>query len=233
MCYIWYHINTVNKNICCSSCSDYVKDYRGTCPTRHYVRADAIEQVVKLELQRLTQFLQDDELQFANLLESKTNQEIAAERKQLEGELQKAIIRTETVSRLYKKAFEKNAEGLLSDEGFLQVTHEYDEEQLAPKTKIPQLRERIAESERRSANKDKFIAAIRRFMQMVKLTTPLLRELIDRIEVYETQGVGKNRTQKIMIHYRFVGYIDIPEAPLTEHYVAETRRGVAVEYIPA
>lgn len=230
---LWYHINTINKNICYFSCSNYVKDYRGTCPTRHYVRADAIEQVVKLELRRLAQFLQDDELQFANLLESKTNQEIAAERKQLEGELQKAIMRTETVSRLYKKAFEKNAEGLLSDEGFLQVTHEYDEEQLALKTKIPQLRERIAESERRSANKDKFIAAIRRFMQMDKLTAPLLRELIDRIEVYETQGVGKNRTQKIVIHYRFVGYIDIPEAPLTEHYIAETRQGVAVEYIPA
>ena len=230
---LWYHINTINKNICYFSCSNYVKDYRGTCPARHYVRADAIEQVVKLELRRLAQFLQDDELQFANLLESKTNQEIAAERKQLEGELQKAIMRTETVSRLYKKAFEKNAEGLLSDEEFLQVTHEYDEEQLALKTKIPQLRERIAESERRSANKDKFIAAIRRFMQMDKLTAPLLRELIDRIEVYETQGVGKNRTQKIVIHYRFVGYIDIPEAPLTEHYVAETRQGVAVEYIPA
>lgn len=197
------------------------------------MRADAIEHVVKLELRRLAQFLQDDELQFANLLESKTNQEIAAERKQLEGELQKAIMRTETVSRLYKKAFEKNAEGLLSDEGFLQVTHEYDEEQLALKTKIPQLRERIAGSERRSANKDKFIAAIRRFMQMDKLTAPLLRELIDRIEVYETQGVGKNRTQKIVIHYRFVGYIDIPEAPLMEHYVVETRQGVAVEYIPA
>ena len=28
-------------------------------------------------------------------------------------------------------------------------------------------------------------------------------------------------------------YIDIPEAPLTEHYIAETRQGVAVEYIPA
>ena len=95
------------------------------------------------------------------------------------------------------------------------------------------MRERIAESERRSANKDKFITAIRWFMQMDKLTAPLLRELIDRIEVYETQGVGKNRTQKIVIHYRFVGYIDIPEAPLTEHYVAETRRSVAVEYIPA
>ena len=155
------------------------------------------------------------------------------EKKHLEGELQKARMRTETVSRLYKKAFEKNAEGLLSDEGFLQITHEYDVEQLALKAKIPQLREQIAEAERQAANKDKFIAAIRKFMQMDELTAPLLRELIDHIEVYETQGVGKSRTQRITIHYRFVGYIDIPAAPLTSHYISETRQGVAVEYIPA
>ena len=124
-------------------------------------------------------------------------------------------------------------EGLLSDEGFLQITHEYDVEQLALKAKTPQLREQIAEAERQAANKDKFIAAIRKFMQMDELTAPLLRELIDHIEVYETQGVGKSRTQRIAIHYRFVGYIDIPAAPLTSHYISETRQGVAVEYIPA
>ena len=230
---LWYHVNTINKNICFFSCSNYVKDYRGSCLTRHYVRADAIEQVVKLELQRMAQFLRDDEPMFADLLERKSNREIAEEKKRLEGELQKARMRTETVSRLYKKAFEKNAEGLLSDEGFLQITHEYDVEQLALKAKIPQLREQIAEAERQAANKDKFIAAIRKFMQMDELTAPLLRELIDHIEVYETQGVGKSRTQRITIHYRFVGYIDIPAAPLTSHYISETRQGVAVEYIPA
>ena len=230
---LWYHVNTINKNICFFSCSNYVKDYRGSCPTRHYVRTDAIEQVVKLELQRMAQFLRDDEPMFADLLERKSNREIAEEKKHLEGELQKARMRTETVSRLYKKAFEKNAEGLLSDEGFLQITHEYDVEQLALKAKIPQLREQIAEAERQAANKDKFIAAIRKFMQMDELTAPLLRELIDHIEVYETQGVGKSRTQRIAIHYRFVGYIDIPAAPLTSHYISETRQGVAVEYIPA
>ena len=228
-----YHVNTINKNICFFSCSNYVKDYRGSCPTRHYVRADAIEQVVKLELQRMAQFLRDDEQMFADLLERKSNREIAEEKKRLEGELQKARMRTETVSRLYKKAFEKNAEGLLSDEGFLQITHEYDVEQLALKAKIPQLREQIAEAERQAANKDKFIAAIRKFMQMDELTAPLLRELIDHIEVYETQGIGKSRTQRIAIHYRFVGCIDIPAAPLTSCYISETRQGVAVEYIPA
>lgn len=30
-----------------------------------------------------------------------------------------------------------------------------------------------------------------------------------------------------MIHYRFMGYIDIPKAPLTEHYAAEIRQGIA------
>ena len=130
---LWYHVNTINKNICFFSCSNYVKDYHGSCPTnssliyamydksvkdyhgscptRHYVRADAIEQVVKLELQRMAQFLRDDEPMFADLLERKSNREIAEEKKRLEGELQKARMRTETVSRLYKKAFEKNAEG--------------------------------------------------------------------------------------------------------------------------
>ena len=68
---------------------------------------------------------------------------------------------------------------------------------------------------------------------MDTLTAPLLRELIDRINVYETEGTGKNRTQRVAIHYRFVGYIDIPAAPLTSHYISETRQGVAVEYIPA
>lgn len=70
---LWYHVNTINKNICFFSCSNCEKDYRGSCPTRHYVRADAIEQVVKLELQRMTQFLRDDEPMFTDLLERKSS----------------------------------------------------------------------------------------------------------------------------------------------------------------
>jgi len=59
------------------------------------------------------------------------------------------------------------------------------------------------------------------------LTAPLLRELIDHIDVHETQGTGKNRTQRIVIYYRFIGYIEIPE----NYYKADTRQGVAVEYV--
>ncbi len=67
---------------------------------------------------------------------------------------------------------------------------------------------------------------------MDRLTAPLLRELIDRIDVFETEGKGKNRTQRIVICYRFVGYVEIPEMSRRQHIKADTREGVAVEYVP-
>ncbi len=69
-------------------------------------------------------------------------------------------------------------------------------------------------------------------MQMETLTAPLLKELIERIEVYEVEGTGKNKTQRLMIHYKFVGCIDVPETSHRSYYEEETRKGVAVKYIP-
>ncbi len=59
--------------------------------------------------------------------------------------------------------------------------------------------------------KDNFLAAIRKFMQVETLTAPFLRELIYKIKIYEIEGTGRNRTQRVMIHYRFVGYIELPK----------------------
>ncbi|MFR3964654.1 MAG: DUF4368 domain-containing protein [Oscillospiraceae bacterium] len=55
--------------------------------------------------------------------------------------------------------------------------------------------------------------------------------MIDHIDVFETEEIGKNRTQRIVIYYRFVGYVEIPAVPRHPHYKADTRQGVAVEYL--
>lgn len=78
---LWSHVNTINKDIQYFSCSNYKVDTRGTCETRHYIRADAIEQVVMLELRRMAMFLQSDEEKFADLLAKKTQKDIINEQK--------------------------------------------------------------------------------------------------------------------------------------------------------
>lgn len=52
---------------------------------------------------------------------------------------------------------------------------------------------------------------------------PVLSELIDYIGVYETQGTGKNKTQRLVIYYKFVGYLDIDPAQCHPNCTADIR----------
>lgn len=225
-----YHTSTSNKEIHYFTCSDNKVDYRGKCPGRHYVRADALEEVVKLELRRLVEMLEIDESYFAQLLLRKNDEEREKDKKFLESELQKAIARSNTVSQLYEKLYEDNVIGKVSDEWFIELSHKYEKERMNLKAKIADTRHQIEELKNTNSEYGKFISAIRRFMQMDNLTSPLLRELIDHIDIFETEGTGKSRTQRIVIYYRFIGYIELPNATKQTH-IADTRKGVAVEYI--
>lgn len=225
-----YHTSTSNKEIHYFTCSDNKVDYRGNCPGRHYVRADALEEVVKLELRRLVEMLEIDESYFAQLLLRKNDEEREKDKKFLELELQKAIARSGTVSQLYEKLYEDNVIGKVSDEWFVELSHKYEKERMDLKAKIADTRYRIEELKNNNSEYEKFISAIRRFMQMDNLTSPLLRELIDHIDIFETEGTGKSRTQRIVIYYRFIGYIELPDTQV-QNYTADTRKGVAVEYI--
>lgn len=225
-----YHTSTSNKEIHYFTCSDNKVDYRGKCPGRHYVRADALEEVVKLELRRLVEMLEIDESYFAQLLLRKNDEEREKDKKFLELELQKAIARSGTVSQLYEKLYEDNVIGKVSDEWFVELSHKYEKERMDLKAKIADTRYRIEELKNNNSEYEKFISAIRRFMQMDNLTSPLLRELIDHIDIFETEGTGKSRTQRIVIYYRFIGYIELPNTTKQTH-IADTRKGVSVKYI--
>ncbi|MBQ4428234.1 MAG: DUF4368 domain-containing protein [Clostridia bacterium] len=69
-------------------------------------------------------------------------------------------------------------------------------------------------------------------MDMDTLTAPLLKERISRIDVSEVQCKGKNRIQRVVIHYRFVGYPEMEHDCFEKNVKQDTRQGVAVEYVP-
>ena len=225
---LWFNVNHPNKAIQYFNCSNY-RSNRGTCPTTHYIRADSLEQIVLCELRRLAEYLTHDEEAFAALLEQKTNKDLMRERKATESTLQSAIARNNEVSRLYERIYEDNVNGKVTDERFMQLSHKYDTEQSDLKKQILALRERLSELDGMKTSKDNFIKAVRRFMEMQTLTPAMLHELIDKIEVYHITGTGKSRVQQIVIHYRFVGCVEIPDAPQVKHTL-DTRQGVSVTY---
>ena len=229
---LWYHTNTNNSNIHYFSCSNYVKDYRGTCPTRHYIRVEGVEQVVLRELARLAAYLEEDEQAFVELLAKKSEKDAHMERKLLQNELQSSIARNEAVVRLFEKLYEDNATGKVTDDWFMQLSHKYELERAALKERINEIQIKLHDMDHHKQGYERFVSIIRKLLDMEVLTFPILRELIDRIEVYEAEGTGKSRTQRIAIYYRFVGYLELPAGKINPHYTADLRRGVAIEYIP-
>ena len=165
-----------------------------------------------------------------DILEKKTNKDFYDEKKHLEEQLQKAIVRQQSVANLYEKLYEDNATGKVTDEWFTHMSHKYEVERTELKVRIFNLREKVANMQTVQHSKDMFIGAVRKFLDMETITVPLIHELIDHIDVYEAEGKGKNKTQRVVIHYNFVGYLEIPEND-EPCFTADTRQGVAIGYI--
>ena len=126
--------------------------------------------------------------------------DLIAEKKCVENSLRSAMARYEEVGRLYDVAYEKNVNGLIDDDWFMHLSDKYGKERLELKEKIKKYRERLENLETEKQGKDLFVSAVKKFMQMQTLTAPLIKELIDKIVVYEAEGTGKNKTQKLIIY---------------------------------
>lgn len=229
---LWFNINKQNPSIRFYSCSNY-KGLRGTCESTHYVREDSLEQVVKMELFKLATYLDHDEDAFAELLEHKTNKDSMAERKAAESALDAATARSQELLRLYERVYEDNVNGKVTDDWFMRLFHKYEVEQEELKKQMFDLKNKIERLDTAQNSSGSFIRAIRKFMTMQTLTPIVLQELIDKIEVFPIEGTGKNRTQRLVIHYRFVGCIELPSIIPKHTYKLDSRQGVAIEYLPS
>ncbi len=208
---LWYHTNTRNKDIHFFSCSNYEGDYRGTCKSRHYIREDALEFILLSELRHMAALLQKDEGEFAKILMEHAERTAAERRKELQKELDSATGREKTVEILYEKCFEENVTGKITDDWFSHLSVKYSAEKESLLHRIREINDELDTLSVSEASQQRFIKAVRRFLKIDKLTPTLLSELIERIEVYEAQGKGKARTQRVVIFYRFVGEFHISD----------------------
>lgn len=161
--------------------------------------------IVLNELRYLASFLKKDEAAFAKMMMEQAEASIAERQQELQKELETDLGRKRTVEMLYEKCFEDNATGKVTDDWFIHMTTKYSAEKEVLCRRIHDIQEEQRSLVISEASQESFISSVRKFMKIDKLTPTLMNELIDRIEVYEAEGKGKNRTQRVVIFYRFIG----------------------------
>lgn len=189
-------------------CSTYSKRGKEYC-SPHQIREICLKQIVLDDLRRVTHFARMKEHQFAEYINRKNNADLAREITRLQKELDKIKKRSNELSKLFKRIYEDNVLGTITNEQFRMLSTSYNAEQKELEEAIPQKEEQLEKLKSSIANVESFIEKAKRYTAIKELTPELLRLFIQRIEVGErSKKHAKTASQSIRIVYRDIGAVD-------------------------
>ena len=179
--------------------------------TTHYIRKSVLKELVLADLQRIMAYVKGHEQEFIQTATECSEQAMKKALGHQRKELDKAEARLGEINLLFRKLYEDNALGRLSNEQFVFLTSGYEDEKAALTKRVAELRKELDTAAERSADVKRFVALVRRYTEISELTYENVHEFIDRILVYE---LDKNtNTRKIEIFYSFVGKVDTGDQP--------------------
>lgn len=176
----------------------------------HYINYDIFYQVIQEDIRRNAKLFSEDSEQAAKkLMELKC----ADEQKQaakMKRDLTSAKKRLADLDVKLKRAYEDNMNGKLPDHIFSMFIADYDAERAGLRSSISDMEKALEKVRDAKSDIDRFAALIKKYTSFEELDRFMLNELIDRITIYETPGMGRNHIGKektITIYYKFVGAI--------------------------
>ncbi|MFI3249524.1 MAG: recombinase family protein [Eubacteriales bacterium] len=224
-----YHFNQKNHDIQYFTCSNYKGD-RGDCPSTHYIRVDFLEKVILQELKRLMKFANKNEERFTELVSQHADRLAKDELDRTKKEIAKLKRRDEELDTLFNKIYEDNASGKLSDSRFKKMSTAYEDEQATNQSAIKEKTALIERNQSDSETAQIFLKAVRKYLRVSKLSTKMLNEMVQKIEIEQYEKVEGTYIQKLTIHYTCIGSVTLPENVTLPLIQMPVRRGISVAY---
>lgn len=195
------------------TCGAYRNRPRRTtnCST-HYIRKSVIMELVLKDMQRVMAYVRDRELDFVESAAEYGEKELQKSLHEEEKELAKAKTRISDIDTIFRKLYEDNALGRISNELFSSMVSGYKEEMERLKKRIEELDAHIRTAKGKSSDVKKFVQMVKRYTEIQELTYENVHEFIDHISIYELDR--ETNTRKIEIFYNFVGKIGGKEEPI-------------------
>ena len=208
-------------------CGNATKTDSRQC-TGHRIEAAKLMKLVAETLKTISQYAKEDEAAFAQkvseALSTRQTNEIKSQKKQL-AKLKRRVAEIET---LYKRIYEDNALGKLSDKHFFTLSAEYEKEQGQIEREIPGLQAAIDSFDSGNEKAKQFTELVKRYRNFDEMNVAMLNEFVEKIIVHERdRKYSIDTMQKVEIHLNFIGKFELPQAEavlLTAEQEAERRK---------
>ena len=94
------------------------------------------------------------------------------------------------------------------------------------------LRDELDSENIKNVSVDMFISMVQKYTRAKKLTPQMVNELIEKIEVFQSEKIDGKTVQRLKIHYTCIGTLDIPNLELIpdNDVKINTRQGVDIHF---
>ena len=211
----------------CSDCGQKLYLARGDCLTKnqehyvcstyrrqkgctaHFIRNVVAEQLILESIQKITKFVCEYEEDFINIVLDCSKKEVERETRKIKRTLIQSQSRHDELDIIFKKLYEDNVTGKLTDERFKKLSLDYELEQEQLKESMINLQREYYEVSANALNTDKFIKIVQKYTKISELTPEILHEFIDKVIIHAPDKSSGKRIQKVDIVYNCVGTIGI------------------------
>jgi hypothetical protein len=194
----------------------------------HFIRTAVVRELVLGTIRKTTAYVRENEAEFTDKLREASTVRQKDTAKAHKKQLMKNERRIAELDVLFRKTYEDNATGKLSDERYEWMSKGYDDEQAVLREQNLTLQAELTAFEEDNLKAGSFIELARRYKDFDELTTPMLNEFVDKVLVHEADKSSGERRQQVDIYLRYIGKFTIPgdePRPLTpEEQAAEDKR---------
>jgi len=194
--------------------------------SQHFIRTVVIRELVLDTIRDVSGYVRENESEFvAKIRETsivKQTETAKSHRKQLA----KNERRIMELDNLFRKVYEDNTAGKLSDERYEQLSGAYEQEQGELKHQNIGLQSELEAFNADSVKADRFIEIVKRYTEFGELTNAMLNEFVEKILVHEADKTTGERVQQVEIHFNFIGNFYVPkeEIPLTPEEIEKQEK---------
>ena len=222
-------LNKYNGLLCCSDCGSKLYFVRGTtikpenysfiCSryrkhmgeeqcTPHSIKEVVLDEIILEEIRKATYYARAKTKEFVEFINKKSSSENRRELTVKTNELSKLEKRNTELNALFKRLYEDNVLGKITNEQFRMLSDGYNAEQRTIADQIPILQKQIEDLKASSTNVERFVTISNKYTDLQDLTPEILRTFIDKIVIHErTEKWVKTAEQQIDIYFRYVGCI--------------------------
>jgi len=189
----------------CSTYKMAQKKFLDGCSS-HHIRTVIVRELVLDSIRSICGYVRKNQAEFIKII----REESALKRGETAKAYKKSIAKNEKriaeLNTLFRRTYEDNVKGKLSDIRFEQMSAEYEQEQTALKTQNAEMQAELDAFNSDSEKVNGFIGLVKKYTEFDELTTTMLNEFIDKIFIHKTvKNEWGERTQRVDIHFNFIG----------------------------